>query len=66
MFTIFVVSTKKITSMKRPTKKQKEYEAELIYYLRRFNDLNGREGVTQVLSAIEQEIDRLIEILKEL
>ncbi len=52
--------------MKRPTKKQKEYEAELIYYLRRFNDLNGREGVTQVLSAIEQEIDRLIEILKEL
>ncbi len=65
MFIIFVVSIKQ-KGMKKPSKKQKEFEAELIYYLRLFNELKGREGAAKVLTSIEEEINRLVEILKEL
>ena len=52
--------------MKKPSKDQKEFEAELIYYLRLYNELRGREGAAKVLSSIEEEINKLVEILKEL
>lgn len=64
MFIIFALSMKK--DMKKPSKEQKEFEAELIYYLRLFNELKGREGAVKVLASIEEEINRLVEILKEL
>ena len=38
--------------MKKPSKEQKEFEAELIYYLRLYSEL--------------KEINKLVEILKEL
>lgn len=65
MFIIFVVSIKQ-KGMKKPSKEQKEFEAELIYYLRLFNELKGREGARQILNSIEKEINRLVETLKEL
>ena len=49
--------------MKKPSKEQKEFEAELIYYLRLYSELKGREGI---LASIEEEINKLVEILKEL
>lgn len=52
--------------LKKPSKEQKEFEAELIYYLRLFNELKGREGARQILNSIEKEINRLVETLKEL
>lgn len=52
--------------MKKPGKKQKEFETELIYFLRLYNELKGREGVTKILAYIEEEINKLVEILKEL
>ena len=65
MFIIFVVSIKP-KGMKKPSKEQKEFEAELIYYLRLFNELKGREGARKILNSIEKEINRLVETLKEL
>ncbi len=65
MFITFVVSIKQ-KGMKKPSKEQKEFEAELIYYLRLFNELKGREGARQILNSIEKEINRLVETLKEL
>ncbi len=65
MFITFVVSIKQ-KGMKKPSKEQKEFEADLIYYLRLFNELKGREGARQILNSIEKEINRLVETLKEL
>ena len=52
--------------MKKPSKEQKEFEAELIYYLWLYSELKGREGAAKILASIEEEINRLVEILKEL
>ncbi|WP_278685690.1 hypothetical protein [Alistipes finegoldii] len=52
--------------MKKPSKEQKEFEAELIYYLRLYSELKGREGAAKILVSIEEEINKLVEILKEL
>jgi len=42
--------------MKKPSKEQKEFEAELIYYLRLYSELKGREGAAKILASIEEEI----------
>lgn len=52
--------------MKKPSREQKEFEAELIYYLRLYNELKGREGAAKILASIEEEINKLVETLKEL
>ena len=52
--------------MKKPSKEQKECEAELICYLRLYSELKGREGSATILASIDEEINRLVEILKEL
>lgn len=64
-FIIFALSIKP-KDMKKPSKEQKEFEAELIYYLRLYSELKGREGAAKVLASIEEEINKLVEILKEL
>ena len=38
--------------MKKPSKEQKEFEAELIYYLRLYSELKGREGAAKILASI--------------
>ena len=45
--------------MKKPSKEQKEFEAELIYYLRLYSELKGREGAAKILASIEEEINKL-------
>ncbi len=52
--------------MKRKTTKRKEYEKELLYFLELFNELRGREGAKTTLVFIEYEIDRLVELLKQM
>ena len=52
--------------MKKPSKEQKEFEAELMYYVRLYSELKGREGAAKSLASIEEEINKLVEILKEL
>ena len=64
MFIIFALSIKPKGYEK--TKEQKEFEAELIYYLRLYSELKGREGAAKILASIEEEINKLVEILKEL
>lgn len=64
-FIIFALSIKP-KGYEKPSKEQKEFEAELIYYLRLYSELKGREGAAKILASIEEEINRLVEILKEL
>lgn len=54
-----------ITVSKAKGHEEKEFEAEIIYYLRLYNELKGREGAAKVLTSIEEEINNLVEILKE-
>jgi len=51
--------------MKKPSKEQKEFEAELIYYLRLYSELKGREGAAKILASIEEEINKLVEAQKK-
>lgn len=47
-----------------PSKEQKELEKELIYYLRLFNELKGRNGADNIIPFIEAKIDELVESIK--
>ncbi len=47
-----------------PSKEQKELEKELIYYLRLFNELKGRNGADNIIPFIETKIDELVESIK--
>lgn len=49
-----------------PSKEQKKLEEELVYYLRLFNELKGRNGATDIVRFIEERIDELIELIKTL
>lgn len=55
-----------ITFVKRKTAERKKYEKELLFYLDLFNELRGREGVEQTLVFIDYEIDKLVELLKQM
>lgn len=50
--------------MKKPSKERERKEQELLYLLRLFNELQGREGVTSVLYDLEQNIAQIVELLK--
>lgn len=50
--------------MKKPSKERERKEQELLYLLRLYNELQGREGVASVLFNIEQDIAHLVELLK--
>ncbi len=62
---IFVVS-KNNRDMKPKTKKWRERERELLYHLELYNELKGREGVTETLRYLKEEIDKLVELLKQM
>ncbi len=63
---ITFVSTKLGAIVKPKTSERKRYEKELLYYLHLFNELKGREGVDQTLVYIGYEIDKLVELLKQM
>ena len=65
MFIIFALSIKP-KGYEKTKQGTKEFEAELIYYLRLYSELKGREGAAKILASIEEEINKLVEILKEL
>ncbi|MDL2221367.1 hypothetical protein LJC35_02290 [Parabacteroides sp. OttesenSCG-928-N08] len=50
--------------MKAKTKERKRYEKELLFYLDLFNELKGREGARKTLEFLNDEIDKLVELLK--
>lgn len=52
--------------MKPKTKERKRYEKELLFYLDLYNELKGREGAENTLIFISDEIDKLVELLKQL
>lgn len=54
----------KTKGIMNPSKEQKELEKELVYYLRLFNELKGRNGVTEIVRFIEEKIDELVELIK--
>ena len=51
--------------MKPKTKERKKREKELLYYLDLYSELKGREGVEQTLRFFEEEIEKLVELLKK-
>ena len=55
-----------IKNMRKPTKERAKKEQELLYLLRLYNELKGREGVATILATIEMEIIHLVELLKVL
>ena len=54
----------KTNGIMNPSKEQKELEKELVYYLRLFNELKGRNAVTEIVRFIEEKIDELVELIK--
>ena len=52
--------------MKQKTKERKRCERELLFYLELYNELKGREGVEQTLVFLSIEIDKLVELLKQM
>ena len=52
--------------MKPKTKERRKYEKELLFYLELYNKLKGREGVETTLCYLEYEIDKLVELLKQM
>lgn len=52
--------------MKPKTKERRKAENTLLVCLQIYNEIYGREGVTQTLLYFEAEIDRLVELLKKM
>lgn len=52
--------------MRSKTKERKRHEKELLFYLDLYNELNGREGAAKTLEYLNEEIDKLVEILKQM
>jgi len=52
--------------VKPKTKKRKEYEKELLFYLDLYSELKGREGVEKTLAFFNEEIDKMVELLKQM
>jgi hypothetical protein len=48
------------------TTERRKYEKELLFYLDLFNELKGREGAERILAYLEDEIDKLVELLKQM
>ncbi|MDR1202730.1 MAG: hypothetical protein LBL58_14040 [Tannerellaceae bacterium] len=52
--------------MKQKTKERRKYEKELLFHLELFNELKGREGALKTLEFLSNEIDKLVELLKQM
>lgn len=50
----------------RKTNERRKLEKELLYYLQLYNELIKRENAKEVCKFYAIEIDRLVELLKEL
>lgn len=51
-------------TMKKPSRERTTKERELLYLLRLYNELKGREGVAATLANLERDIAVLVELLK--
>lgn len=49
-----------------PSKEQKELEKELVYFLRLFNELKGRNETSNIIRFVEERIDELVELIKQM
>ena len=56
----------KKSTMKPKTKERREYEKRLLFYLELYNELKDRDRVEQTLLFFEEEIDKLVELLKRM
>lgn len=52
--------------MKRKTTERIDAEKQLLFYLELYNELKGREGAQSTLKFVANEIDILVEMLKEM
>ena len=52
--------------MKPVTKERKRLESSLLFHLQLYNELKDREGVASTLLYLETEIERLVELLKQM
>ena len=50
--------------MKPKTKERKKIEHRLLFYLQLYNELKDRDGVLQTILYIDEEIAKLVELLK--
>ena len=66
MFIIFALSNKNKGIMKKPSKEIRKLETELIYYIRLYRELRGREFVENLLMSLDLEISLLVEKLKRM
>lgn len=48
------------------TQEKKKYEKELLFYLDLYRELKGREGVKRTLAFIDDEINKLVELIKQM
>lgn len=52
--------------MKKPSKEIRKLESELIYYIRLYRELRGREFVENLRMSLDLEISILVERLKRM
>ena len=52
--------------MRKPSKEIRKLETELIYYIRLYRKLRGREFVENLLMSLDLEISLLVEKLKRM
>lgn len=52
--------------MKPKTKERERSEKRLLFYLKLYNELQGRDGVVETVTFLEIEIDKLVELLKQM
>ena len=52
--------------IRKPSKEIRKLETELIYYIRLYRELRGREFVENLLMSLDSEINLLVEKLKRM
>lgn len=65
-FVITFAVSKTTDTVKPKTREKKRYEKELLFYLDLYCELRGREGAEKTLEYLDDEIDKLVEILKQM
>lgn len=63
---LYLYCQKTTDTMKTKTKERKGYQKELLFYLDLYNELKGREGAQKTLEFLNDEIDKLVELLKQM
>lgn len=52
--------------MRKDSNERKKIKKKLLYYLDLYNEIQFRDNVGQTLQYFEEEIDRLVELLKRM